>query len=97
MFLSHIQFLQGSVRVIRDACKKGGQRITKSGGVPLLKASNSIDNPTVDLSTSGFQIMCCQYGQEPFTHLIIGEIEQISSHTSIIFFNSEISALINHG
>ena len=23
--------------------------------------------------------------------------EQISSHTSIIFFNSEISALINHG
>lgn len=92
MFLSHIQFLQGSVRVIRDACKKGGQRITKSGGVPLLKASNSIDNPTVDLS-----IMCCQYGQEPFTHLIIGKIEQISSHTSIIFFNSEISALINHG
>ena len=59
MFLSHIQFLQGSVRVIRDACKKGGQRITKSGGIPLLKASNSIDNPTVDLSTSGFQIMCC--------------------------------------
>ena len=27
MFLSHIQFLQGSVRVIRDACKKGGQAI----------------------------------------------------------------------
>lgn len=55
MFFSHIQLFQGGVGVIRDARKKGGQRITKSGGIPLFETSDRINDPTVDLPASRLQ------------------------------------------